>query len=61
MVVFACMPSEEDAVTLVVLLSGAPVVFALGGLALAFLIIFQGFDAIHVAAETFYAARRDGR
>ncbi|HWW48501.1 MAG TPA: TRAP transporter large permease [Xanthobacteraceae bacterium] len=46
-------------VTLAVLLSGAPVAFALGALALCFLVIFQGFGAIHVAAETFYAGLHD--
>ena len=42
-------------VTLVVLLSGAPVAFGLGSLAIVFLVIFQGFDALHVAAETFWS------
>ena len=37
-------------VTLLVLLSGAPVAFGLGAIALAFLVIFQGMDALHVAA-----------
>jgi tripartite ATP-independent transporter DctM subunit len=46
-------------VTLIILLSGAPVAFALGALSIVFLIIFQGFDAIHVAAETFYAGLHD--
>src|SRR5438552_6313436 len=41
-------------VTLLVLLSGAPVAFGLGAIALAFLVIFQGMDSLHVAAETFY-------
>lgn len=45
--------------TLVVLLSGAPVAFALGALAIAFLIVFQGFDSIYGAAETFYAGLHD--
>ena len=46
-------------VTLVVLLSGAPVAFGLGAIALVFLVIFQGFDALHVAAETFYTGLSD--
>ena len=41
-------------VTLVVLLSGAPVAFGLGAIAISFLVIFQGLDSLHVAAETFY-------
>ena len=46
-------------VTLVVLLSGAPVAFGLGAIALLFLIIFQGVDALGVAAETFYSGLHD--
>ena len=46
-------------VTLVVLLSGAPVAFGLGAIALVFLVIFQGLDALHVAAETFYTGLSD--
>ncbi|HET7910525.1 MAG TPA: TRAP transporter large permease subunit, partial [Pseudolabrys sp.] len=46
-------------VTLIVLLSGAPVAFGLGAIAIAFLVIFQGFDSLHVAAETFYTALQD--
>src|SRR5256714_13058889 len=46
-------------VTLVVLLSGAPVAFGLGAIALAFLVIFQGIDSLHVAAETFYTGLSD--
>ncbi len=37
-------------VTLVVLLSGAPVAFGLGAIAISFLVIFQGLDSLHVAA-----------
>jgi C4-dicarboxylate transporter DctM subunit len=47
------------AVTVLVLLTGAPVAFALGALALAFLVIFQGFDSLRVAAETLYAGLDD--
>jgi tripartite ATP-independent transporter DctM subunit len=46
-------------VTLAVLLSGAPVAFGLGALSIAFIVIFQGFDALHVVAETFYAGLHD--
>ncbi len=46
-------------VTLVVLLSGAPVAFGLGAIAVAFLVIFQGFPALHVAAETLYTGLQD--
>ena len=46
-------------VTLVVLLSGAPVAFGLGAIAISFLVIFQGFDALSVAAETFYSGLHD--
>src|SRR5689334_11391066 len=42
-------------VTLAMLLSGVPVAFGLGALSLAFLVLFQGFDALRVVAETFYA------
>jgi len=51
-------------VTLAVLLSGAPVAFGLGAISIVFIVIFQGFDALHVVAETFYAGsdvRHDGR
>jgi tripartite ATP-independent transporter DctM subunit len=46
-------------ITLVVLLSGAPVAFGLGAVAVVFLVIFQGFDALHVAAETFWSGLHD--
>ena len=46
-------------VTIVVLLTGAPVAFALGAIGLFFLVIFEGFDALHVAAETLYAGLDD--
>jgi tripartite ATP-independent transporter DctM subunit len=47
------------AVTLVMLLSGAPVAFGLGAISIVFIAIFQGFDALHVVAETFYAGLND--
>src|SRR3569832_412985 len=46
-------------VTLLMLVSGIPVAFGLGAIAVAFLVMFQGFDAIHVVAETFWAGLND--
>ena len=46
-------------VTFIVLLSGVPVAFGLGAISIAFIIVFQGFDALHVVAETFYAGLND--
>src|SRR6185312_8406207 len=46
-------------VTLIVLLSGAPVAFGLGAIAVSFLVIFQGLDSLHVVAETFYTGLQD--
>ncbi|HSC99142.1 MAG TPA: TRAP transporter large permease [Casimicrobiaceae bacterium] len=46
-------------VTLATLLSGAPVAFGLGAISIAFVLIFQGFDALHVVAETFYSGLND--
>jgi tripartite ATP-independent transporter DctM subunit len=45
--------------TLVVLLSGAPVAFGLGALSVVFIVFFQGFDALHVVAENFFAGLSD--
>src|SRR3954464_4174456 len=45
--------------TLAVLLSGAPVAFGLGMLSIVFIVIFQGFDALHVVGETFFAGLND--
>ena len=42
-------------VTLLILLSGIPVAFGLGAVSIVFLLIFQGFDALHVVAETFWS------
>ena len=47
------------AVTLVVLLSGAPVAFGLGLLSIVFIAIFQGFGALHVVAETYFGGLND--
>jgi C4-dicarboxylate transporter, DctM subunit len=46
-------------ITLIVLLSGAPVAFGLGAISIVFILIFQGFDALHAVAETFYAGLND--
>jgi C4-dicarboxylate transporter DctM subunit len=43
------------ATTLLLLFSGVPVAFGLGAISLVFLVIFQGFDALHVVAETFWS------
>src|SRR5881227_4005868 len=42
-------------ITLAMLLSGAPVAFGLGALSIVCIVIFQGFDALHVVAETFWS------
>ena len=42
-------------VTLLMLVSGIPVAFGLGAIAVAFLVLFQGFDALHVVAETLWS------
>ena len=46
-------------VTLLVLLSGAPVAFVLGAVSIVFLVLFDGFDALHVVAETIYGGLDD--
>jgi C4-dicarboxylate transporter DctM subunit len=46
-------------VTLIVLLSGAPVAFALGAISIVFLLLFHGVDSLQVVAETFYAGLFD--
>jgi C4-dicarboxylate transporter DctM subunit len=46
-------------VTLIVLLSGAPVAFALGAISIVFLLLFHGVDSLQVVAETFYAGLSD--
>jgi C4-dicarboxylate transporter DctM subunit len=45
--------------TLLILLSGAPVAFGLGALSIVFLVVFQGFSALQVVAETFYSGLND--
>jgi C4-dicarboxylate transporter, DctM subunit len=46
-------------VTLVMLLSGVPVAFGLGAIAIIFLLLFQGVDSMHVVAETFWSGLND--
>jgi tripartite ATP-independent transporter DctM subunit len=46
-------------VTLLVLLSGAPVAFALGAISLVFLLLFHGVDSLGSVAETFYSGLQD--
>ena len=48
-------------VTLAMLLSGVPVAFGLGVMSIAFLVFFQGFDALRVVAETRSEERRVGK
>src|SRR6266702_3773045 len=45
--------------TVLVLLTGAPVAFALGAVGVAFLVLFQGADSLRVAAETLYSGLND--
>ncbi|MDC7788256.1 TRAP transporter large permease [Rhodoplanes sp. TEM] len=46
-------------VTILVLLTGAPVAFALGAVAVVFLVLFQGADSLSVVAETLYSGLHD--
>jgi tripartite ATP-independent transporter DctM subunit len=56
-------PATQGAIVLVatilLLLTGAPVAFALGAIGIVFLILFQGFDSLRVAAETLYSGLHD--
>jgi C4-dicarboxylate transporter DctM subunit len=45
--------------TLAVFITGTPIAFGLGAVAVAFLVLFQGVDALGVAAETLYSALHD--
>lgn len=45
--------------TIAILASGVPIAFGLGFLSIAFLILFQGVDSLHVVAEMFYAGLHD--
>src|SRR5438045_1867537 len=46
-------------VRLPMLVSGPPVASGLGAISIVFIMIFQGFGALHVVAETFYAGLND--
>lgn len=46
-------------VTLVVLIAGVPVAFGIGAVSLVFIVVFQGFDSLHVVAQTFYSGLDD--
>jgi C4-dicarboxylate transporter, DctM subunit len=46
-------------VTVLAFMTGAPVAFALGAVAVVFLVLFQGLDSLHVAAETLYSGLHD--
>ena len=56
-------PSTQGIIVLVttvlVLLTGAPVAFALGAVGVVFLALFQGIDSLKVAAETLYSGLHD--
>ncbi len=56
-------PTSEGAIviacTLLLLFSGVPVAFGLGAISIVFLLIFQGFDALRVVAETFWSGLDD--
>src|SRR5690348_3884986 len=47
------------AVTILVLLSGAPVAFALGALSVGFMVLFQGVGSLDVVAETVFSGLND--
>jgi len=46
-------------VTILLLFSGVPVAFGLGAISIAFLLFFQGLDAMRVVAETFWSGLND--
>ena len=56
-------PTSEGSIvlvaTLLMLMSGIPVAFGLGAISIIFLLIFQGFNSMHVVAETFYSGLDD--
>ena len=56
-------PSTQGVIVLIttvlVLLTGAPVAFALGAVGVTFLVLFQGADSLRVAAETLYSGLHD--
>ncbi len=46
-------------VTLAMLVSGVPVAFGIGAVSIVFIAFFQGFDSLHVVAQTFYSGLDD--
>jgi len=46
-------------VTLAMLVSGVPVAFGIGAVSVIFIVLFQGFDSLHVVAQTFYSGLDD--
>lgn len=56
-------PALQGAIVLVatvlVLLTGAPVAFALGAIGIIFLVVFRGIDSLQVAAETLFSGLHD--
>lgn len=46
-------------VTILILMSGAPVAFALGIVSIGFLLIFDGYGSLQFVAETFYSSLED--
>src|SRR6266496_3423271 len=46
-------------VTLAMLLSGTPVAFGIGAVAMIFIVLFQGVDSLHVIAQTYYSGLDD--
>ncbi len=45
--------------TLLMLMSGIPVAFGLGAISIMFLLLFHGFESMHVVAETFWSGLDD--
>jgi tripartite ATP-independent transporter DctM subunit len=45
--------------TILVVRTGAPVAFARGAIGIVFLVLFQGFESLNVAAETLYSGLHD--
>lgn len=46
-------------ITLMMLMSGVPVAFGLGMMSIAFIVLFQGFDALHVVGEMLFSGLHD--
>ncbi|MFM9013483.1 MAG: TRAP transporter large permease subunit, partial [Gemmatimonadota bacterium] len=45
--------------TLAVFVTGTPIAFGLGAVAVIFLVLFQGLDSLGIAAETLYSGLHD--